>query len=108
MTMAIGYTNCSNTTLLHRSSLSTYPSTQSSHPRLLKPVPGSKRGLAVSTGSGLEEDDHLMAFELFRRAVPCCAAGGSGYRGFIMIIQSHMRTMVLVYKDVHNWVILFG
>jgi hypothetical protein len=102
--MAIGYTNCSNTTLLHRSSLSTYPSTKSSHPRLLKPVPGSKRGLAVSTGSGLEEDDHLMAFELFRRAVPCCAAGGSGYRGFIMIIQSHM----LVYKDLHNWVILFG
>ncbi|CAL1157726.1 unnamed protein product [Cladocopium goreaui] len=35
----------------------------------LKRLSDANYRLAVSTGSGLEEDDHLMAFELFRRAV---------------------------------------
>eukprot|EP00435_Cladocopium_sp_Y103_P044514 s49_g12.t1 len=35
----------------------------------LKRLSDANYRFAVSTGSGLEEDDHLMAFEVFRRAV---------------------------------------
>ena len=63
-------TSCYNsaTILLHRSDLSPYfcPGLFAASLRASR----GKKGFAVSTGSGLEEDDHLMAFELFRRAVP--------------------------------------